>query len=168
MKVSILKVVSKCRNSCGVIHVCFSSSCGHREFPELAIIILGRNERRNHRECSEIYRQMRFVNFVHPFPSLPSERSVCPSPNDEAICKGSTIASPYDVDIVHICSRNLCPNLGNQVNNEADIVRLALLSVDVPAPLIAISRNNDTVISQPAAKNSCISLTTIACIFSIF
>ena len=100
--------------------------------------------------------------YLFPFlASLPSEWPVCPGLNKEPIGEGGTITGPDDVDIVHVSSRDLSPNFSDEVDDEADIVRLARLSVDIPASLITIWSHNDTVISQPASYRDGVSLATI-------
>ena len=82
------------------------------------------------------------------------------------------------VDIVHVRLGNLRPDLGDQVQDELHIIRLALLVVNIPtsyrldrvwtlssihspAPLIAIRSNNDAVVSQETFEWSSVALAAV-------
>ena len=60
------------------------------------------------------------------------EGSVCSSVDQQLVGEGGSVTRAGDVDIVHVCSRNLLSNLGNQIQDELDIVSLALLSINIP------------------------------------
>ena len=83
-----------------------------------------------------------------------------------------------NVDIVHVSCGDLLANLGDQVQNELDIIRLACPRVNIPreklvniqsllflpASLISIGGHDDAVISEERSKTSGVSLTSPACV----
>ena len=83
-----------------------------------------------------------------------------------------------DVDIVHVSGGNLFANLLDQIQDELNIISLALLRVNIPrrpfrriiiafsflpAPLVAVWSHNDAVIPKEASERSGVTLASIAC-----
>ena len=60
------------------------------------------------------------------------EGSVRSSVDQQLVGEGGSVTRASDVDIVHVSGRNLLSNLGNQIQDELDIVSLALLSINIP------------------------------------
>ena len=60
------------------------------------------------------------------------EGSVRSSVDQQLVGEGGSVTGSGDVDIVHVSSGNLLTNLGNQVQDELDIISLALLSIHIP------------------------------------
>ena len=111
--VSHLKSWTESRNRGRVKIVCFTSSCRFRELPELVIVVLDPNQGGDHGEGSV-------------------ERSVHSSVDQQLVGEGGSVAWAGDVDIVHVSGGNLLSNFGNQIQNELDIISLALLSINIP------------------------------------
>ena len=108
-----LKVIIKSRCD-GHIKIVGLSICSRlRELPELAVVVLRSNEGGDHGEGS-------------------LERSVRPGVDEELVGESCSVAGARNVDIGHVSSGDLSSNLGNQVKDELDIIRLALLLVHIP------------------------------------
>ena len=60
------------------------------------------------------------------------EGSVRPSADQELVGEGGSVTGASNVDIVHVSGGDLPTNLGNQGQNELDIISLALLSINIP------------------------------------
>ena len=108
VEVGVLEVV--CEAGClGHVEVVGVASLGGLgEAPELIIVKLRTDQRRHHREGSP-------------------ERSVGAGVDDNLVGEGSAVAGPGDVDVVHVSGGDLGPDLGDEIQDELDIVRLALL-----------------------------------------
>jgi len=143
VEVSILKPISKLGHNSGVIDISYSSIGQGGGCPEFIVMVLGRDQGGYHGEG-------------------PLERPVSSSLNQHPVGKSCPVTSTNDIHIVHVRSRDFGSNLGNEVDDEADVIRLALFCVNVPAPLITIRSHNDTVITQPASHKNGISLATIS------
>merc|ERR1712038_1676790 len=91
----------------------------------------------------------------------PVERPVNTSGDEKPVDDGGAIAGPDQVDVVRISSRVVLRHPRDQLQDEADVVSLALLVVDVPAPLIAAGSHNHSSIHQ-VAQPSKVALTSIA------
>ena len=64
--------------------------------------------------------------------AVPVEGSVCSSVDQQLVGEGGSVTGASDVDIVHVSGGNLLSNFGNQIQNELDIISLALLSINIP------------------------------------
>ena len=108
-----LKVIVESRCDGNIKVVGFSISSRLRELPELVIVVLWPNERGDHWEGS-------------------LEGSVSPGVDEELVGESSSVAGAGNVDIVHVSGRDLSSDLGNEVKDELNIIRLALLCVHIP------------------------------------
>ena len=95
------------------------------------------------------------------------EGSVRPRVDQQLVGQGGSVAGAGDVDIVHVRGGDLLSNLGNQVQDELDIISLALLSIHIPlinatmldinrhslpASLVTIWSHDDGVITKEGSK----------------
>ena len=69
------------------------------------------------------------------------EGSVRPGADQELVSKGGPVAGAGNVDIIHVSGWDLFANLGNQVQDELDIISLALLSIHIPKNVTILSVN---------------------------
>ena len=116
-----LKGGTKGRNRRSVKIVCLSCCRGFRELPELVIVVLDPNQRGDHGECS-------------------MEGSVRPGVDQQLVSEGSPVTGAGNVDIVHVSGWDLLTNLGNQIQDELDVISLALLSINIPETITILSR----------------------------
>ena len=63
---------------------------------------------------------------------MPVEWSVCSSVDQQLVGEGGSVTGSSNVDIVHVSGGDLLTNLGNQIQDELDVVSLALLSINIP------------------------------------
>ena len=60
------------------------------------------------------------------------ERSVHSSVDQQLVGEGGSVTGAGDVDVVHVSSGDLLSYFCNQVQDELDVVSLALLSINIP------------------------------------
>ena len=68
------------------------------------------------------------------------EGSVRPGVDKQLVSEGSPVTGAGNVDIVHVSGWDLLTNLGNQIQDELDIISLALLSINIPETITILSR----------------------------
>ena len=83
----------------------------------------------------------------------PSEGPVAASAEGEEVGEGGPVAGAHDVDVVHVRLRDLSPDLGDQLQDELGVRRLAGLPEHIPAAFaaivaVAVSSNKDDLISD--------------------
>jgi len=103
------------------------ATCACR-FPELVIVVLHRDQRRGDRDHSV-------------------ERTIPIGLQEQPIDHGRPVARSQDGHVVPVHHGVLCHHLVDQVDDEGDVVGLALLVEHVPAPLVAVGRHHDHLIS---------------------
>lgn len=89
------------------------------------------------------------------------EGSVRPGVDQELVSEGSSVTGASNVDIIHVSGWDLLANLGNQVQDELDIISLALLSIHIPASLVAIGSHNDGIITNEVCKRLGVPLASV-------
>ena len=77
----------------------------------------------------------------------PVERTIPIGLQKQPIDHGRPVARSQDGHVVPVHHGVLCHHLVDQVDDEGDVVGLALLVEHVPAPLVAVGRHHDHIIS---------------------
>ena len=95
--------------------------------------------------------------YFHPVSSTfsvsPSEGPVAACADKKEVGDGGPVAGSYDVDVLHVRLRDLSPDLGDQLEDELGVRRLAGLPEHIPAAFairrtVAVSSNEDDLISD--------------------
>ena len=92
---------------------------------------------------------------------LPVERSVNASFDEHPVGDGRAIAGSQKSDIIGVGGRVLLHHLLDELKEEGDIISLALLSIDVPAPLISTGGSDDDIVAE-VAEPADVTLATIS------
>ena len=89
------------------------------------------------------------------------ERTTALGLQEQPVDHSRPVARPHDGHVILVHHWVLLHNLLDQVQDERDIVRLALLIIHIPAPLVAIGCHHYDAVSQET-ESSDIALTTVA------
>ena len=89
------------------------------------------------------------------------ERSVNSCLNEHPVGDGSAIACSQKSDIIGVGGRVLLHHLLDELQEEGNIIRLALLSIDVPAPLVTIRGSDDDIVAK-VTEPAGVTRTTVA------
>jgi hypothetical protein len=73
------------------------------------------------------------------------EGPVQPGGDQQPVDHGGSVAGPDNCDVIRIGRRVLGCHSGDQLEEEGNIIRLALLIVDVPAPLVPVGGRDDHI-----------------------
>ena len=82
--------------------------------------------------------------------SSPVEWPILPCLDEEPVDHGGPVAGADDGDIVAVGGGEVRRHLGDQRQKEGHVVGLALLVIDVPAPLVAVGRHNNNGAAEVA------------------